>query len=314
MTDIELSNSQKSDVLVSVENVSKHYGKFSALEKVSFEMHPGEHMLVLGPNGAGKTTLIKCMMDVINFEGRVTIGGVDVKHNPSKAKANLGYVPQNYAFYEGISVLDHAILSTRLKGVSKSEAEDKLKQVNLWDARKKKVRALSDGMKQRLGIALALIADPKILLLDEPTSNVDLRGQLEFMGLLQELIKSGKTLVTTTHLTGLGEIATEVMILNRGKIVTKGSPSELLTNLGVNDTIYARVDPSDAPHVIELAKKMGALDISSRDEWMTISVPTKSKLEIVRSLLTDGGKVKDLFVERSKIESEYFKLLGGEKN
>ena len=210
--------------MVDIENLEKKYGKFTALYRMSLQVKTGTHLLILGPNGAGKTTLIKAMMGILNFSGRIRIDGIDVNKDPRGAKKVMGYVPQNYAFYEALTVYDHAKLSTQLKNADTDEIEEKLRLVNLWDARKRRVRACSDGMKQRLGIALAMIGDPKLLVLDEPTSNVDLRGQLEFQKLLRSLIAQGKTLITTSHLTGLGEIATEVMVLDHGRVIVRGPP------------------------------------------------------------------------------------------
>ncbi len=181
------------------------------------------------------------MMGILNFNGRITIDGIDVNKDPRGAKKVIGYVPQNYAFYEALTIYDHAKLTTRLKNLGTEQIEEKLRLVNLWDARKRRVRACSDGMKQRLGIALAMIGNPKLLLLDEPTSNVDLRGQLEFQKLLRSLIAQGKTMITTSHLTGLGELATEVMVIDHGRVIIRGAPEELLSRLSVNDTLFVRV-------------------------------------------------------------------------
>ncbi len=299
-----------SSYILRAENVSKRYGKFHALEDVSVDLGRGKHLLVLGPNGAGKTTLIRCIMDLVSFDGRITVDGLNVKKDSSAAKANIGYVPQNYAFYEGISVKDHAILSTRLKKTKQSEAEEKLKYVDLWRVKDKKVRALSDGMKQRLGIALAMIGNPPLLLLDEPTSNIDLRGQLEFQTLLKNLMAAGKSLLTTTHLTGLGELATQVVILDRGRMIGKGVPEELLKNMGVNDTLYMRVkDKKGQESVIRLLESGGAIEISFEGEWITASMPSVIKLKLIKDLLSSGEQIDDLLVERSKIESEYVKLI-----
>ncbi|MGH7867284.1 MAG: ABC transporter ATP-binding protein, partial [Candidatus Dormibacteraceae bacterium] len=301
------------DSVLKVEQVSKRYGKYVALENLSFELPKGSHLLVLGPNGAGKTTLIKCIMDLINFNGKIHVHGIDVKKHSSLAKTFIGYVPQNYAFYEGISVKDHAILSTQLKKVGREQAEEKLKEVDLWRVKDKKVRALSDGMKQRLGIALALIANPPLLLLDEPTSNVDLRGQLEFQTLLKSLVKQGKTLLTTTHLTGLGELATQVMILNRGKPIAMGPPSELLKNLGVNDSLYVRVNEKDTAAVKQLLDSYKVAEVEARGEWIIAFMPSETKMKVVKNLLDGGIGVEDLLIERAKIESEYFKIIQGNK-
>jgi ABC-type multidrug transport system ATPase subunit len=150
---------------VRIQKVQKKYGKYTALHELSLDIMPGSHLLILGPNGAGKTTLIKSMMGILNFSGRITIGGIDVKKDPRGAKSIMGYVPQNYAFYEGLTIYDHALLTTRLKNLGPEQIEEKLRLVNLWETRKRRVRACSDGMKQRLGIALAMIGNPPLLLL-----------------------------------------------------------------------------------------------------------------------------------------------------
>lgn len=295
--------------IVSIENLEKRYGKFTALHKMSLDIKPGAHILILGPNGAGKTTLIKSMMGILNYRGRIRIDGIDVNKDPRGAKKVIGYVPQNYAFYEALTIYDHAVLTTRLKNLGREQIEEKLRLVNLWDARTRRVRACSDGMKQRLGIALALIGNPKLLLLDEPTSNVDLRGQLEFQKILRGLLKQGKTMITTSHLTGLGELATEVIVLDRGKVVTRGPPDELMARLSVNDTIFLRVKESDEPGITKLASDLGAFDFEADGEWIRATVPSNIKLNVVKGLVSGPYPIADMIIERSQIESEYVKLL-----
>lgn len=305
----QLAPQQQEVPIVSIQNVEKKYGRFTALYKLSLDIKPGAHLLILGPNGAGKTTLIKSIMGILNFKGRVMIDGIDVNKDPRGAKRVIGYVPQNYAFYESLTLYDHAVLTTRLKNLGPEQIEEKLRLVNLWDARKRRVRACSDGMKQRLGIALALIGNPKLLLLDEPTSNVDLRGQLEFQRLLRALLKQGKTMITTSHLTGLGELATEVMVLDRGRVVVRGSPEELMSRLSVNDTLFIRVKENDIPGVTKLAEDLGAFDFEADGEWIRATVPSKIKLGMVKGLMNGPYNLSDILIERSEIESEYVKLL-----
>jgi ABC-type multidrug transport system ATPase subunit len=300
---------QQERPIVSIENVEKRYGKFTALYKLSLEIQPGAHVLILGPNGAGKTTLIKSMMGILNYNGRVRIDGIDVNKDPRGAKKMIGYVPQNYAFYEALTIYDHAVLTTRLKNLGREQIEEKLRLVNLWDARNRRVRACSDGMKQRLGIALALIGNPKLLLLDEPTSNIDLRGQLEFQRILRALLKQGKTMITTSHLTGLGELATEIIVLDRGRVVIRGSPDELMSRLSVNDTLFIRVKEVDQPGVTKLATELGAFDFEADGDWLRATVPSKIKLAVVKGIMNGSYPIEDLLIERSEIESEYVKLL-----
>jgi len=298
------------DPFLQVHNVTKRYGKFTALDEVSFQTNRGTHTLVLGPNGAGKTTMLKCMMGLVRFEGSISINGFDLKKNPRKAKAMMGYVPQNYAFYENLSVLEHAKFSSRLKATSLDHVDEQLRAFDLWDARRRKVKALSDGMKQRLGIALALIGNPPLLLLDEPTSNIDLRGQLEFYDLLKQLVEGGKTLMTTTHLSGLGETADEVVIIDRGKLVARGSPHVLLEKMNVNDILYIRVNPAEGSRVAAFIAKASDGQVSAKGEWLSVSIPIEAKIGLIRKILESGYEVRDLMVERSRIESAYVNLLG----
>jgi ABC-type multidrug transport system ATPase subunit len=299
--------------VLKVENVRKKYGKFVALDNVSLEVMKGSHALMLGPNGAGKTTLIKCIMNLVSFEGRITVNGVDVRRQTRKAKSMIGYVPQHYRFYDNQSVLEHMQLSSNLKGVSKDEVHAKLDVVNLWQAKSKRVRELSSGMRQRLGIALALIGDPPLLVLDEPTSNVDLRGQFEFQSLLERLLGEGKTMLTTSHLSGLGDIATEAIIIDRGKIIANGPPNDLIAKMNVTDTIYVRVDGSDGAKAVELMKDAGVTEINTKGSWLVVSLAPSQKLAVVGSLIRAGTKVEDLVIERTTIESEYIKLLEDSK-
>jgi ABC-type multidrug transport system ATPase subunit len=306
----QLAVQQEQKPIVKIENVEKRYGKFTALYPLSLEIKQGAHLLILGPNGAGKTTLIKSIMGILNFNGKITIDGIDVNKDPRRAKRVIGYVPQNYAFYEALTLYDHAKLTTRLKNLSTEQIEEKLRLVNLWEARNRRVRACSDGMKQRLGIALAMIGNPKLLLLDEPTSNIDLRGQLEFQRLLRSLIAQGKTMITTSHLTGLGELATEVMVIDHGRVITRGKPEELLTRLSVNDTLFVRVRGGDSEGVTHLAKDLGAFDFELDGEWLRASVPSKMKMGVVKGLVDSSYAIQDILIERSEIESEYVKLIG----
>jgi len=296
--------------MLKVEDVTKKYGRFTALEHISMNLKRGRHLLVLGPNGAGKTTLIKCILGLAGFKGSIYVGGLSVKKASTKVKRFVGYVPQNYAFYENITVNEQARMSCSLKKVANGQAEEKLNIVDLWSVRNRKIRALSDGMKQRLGIALALIGDPPFLILDEPTTNVDLKGQLEFYGLLEKLLRGGITLLTATHLSGLGELANEIMILDGGHEVAIGEPSALLDKANISDTLYVRVKEDRTRDMMALIESFVKNGVAINGEWLTVSVPGNLKLRLLKSLMESGDGLRDVIIERTRIESEYVKLLG----
>ncbi len=298
--------------MLRVDSVTKVYGRKPALDKVSLEVPVGVHMLVLGPNGAGKTTLIKCIMSLIRYKGKIEVDGVDTRKNAKKARSMIGYVPQSYALYDNLSVMEHSRLTARLKGVGTSEIEQILTTVGMLEFRKKKVRELSSGMRQRLGIALALIGNPPFLILDEPTSNVDMRGRFEFQKILDELRHQGKTMLSTTHFAGLGEMATDVTILDQGKIVAAGNPSALLANLKSSSTIYLRLGAPDGPRAVEILKSLGATDIRDQEDWTAVTLPTATRMNAIATLIKSGIPVEDMIFDRVAIESEYLKFLKGD--
>jgi len=297
--------------MLHVDSVTKVYGRKPALDAVSLDVPAGVHMLVLGPNGAGKTTLIKCVMGLIRYKGNIQVSGVDTRRHPKKARSLIGYVPQSYALYDSISVMEHSRLTARLKGVGTAEIEQILSTVGMLEFRRKKVRELSSGMRQRLGIALALIGNPPFLILDEPTSNVDMRGRFEFQKILDDLLHQGKTMLSTTHFAGLGEMATHVAIIDQGKIVAAGNPAALLANLKSSSTLYLRLGTPDTARAIEILRSTGATEIREEENWTAVTLPTESRMNAITSLIRAGVKLDDMIFDRVAIESEYLKFLNG---
>jgi ABC-2 type transport system ATP-binding protein len=211
--------------------------------------------------------------------------------------------------------MEHSRLTARLKGVGTAEIENILTTVGMLEFGRKKVRELSSGMRQRLGIALALIGDPPFLILDEPTSNVDMRGRFEFQKILDGLRHQGKTMLSTTHFAGLGEMATNVAIMDHGKIVASGDPSALLAKLKSASTIYLRLGAPDTPKAIEILKSEGATEIREEENWTAVTLPTANRMTALAALIRSGVSVDDIIFDRVAIESEYLRFLdGGSEN
>ncbi len=206
-----------------------------------------------------------------------------------------------------------------LKGASNEDAAAALKQSNLWEIRSRKVNALSHGMRQKLGISLALLRDPPLLIFDEPINNVDLRGQLAFRNTVRDLSKKGKTILVATHLSGLSELVATALVLHKGKVVAQGTPNELLTRMSAADTMYLRVDEANAERVLEIVETQLAQNqmqvspgrkVSRNEEWLVFSLPPGMKEKMLQEIVCAGYHVKDLIIEPSTIESQYVKLLG----
>jgi ABC-type multidrug transport system ATPase subunit len=201
---------------ISVDQVTKRFGRHAALKNLSFEVKSGEALALWGPNGAGKTTLIKSLLGVHNFEGQINLAGFDMKRQGRKARQLIGYVPQEFAFVD-LSARAALTFYARLKRVGADRVETLLTQVGLHDHAGKLLSALSGGMKQRLALAAALLADPPVLILDEPTANLDAQARTDFLKLVAELRKAGKTIVFSSHRTDEVEVlADHVLMLKDG--------------------------------------------------------------------------------------------------
>jgi len=300
--------------LLSVSHLTKNFGKFTALNEVSFEVNDGDVLLLLGPNGAGKTTAIRCILGLLNFRGQIKLDSLDARGDGVLLREKIGYVPQQSSYYENIRILDQGRLMARFKKASFGELKSKLEMVGLWSVNNRQVKSLSSGMKQRLGIALALLNDPPLLIFDEPTSNVDLSGQLEFQGLLQRFSGEGKTMLITTHLTGLDRYVDEVVVLDSGKIVAKGSPQQLLARLGATDTVFIRLELAEIPEALSLLNQNGFGAVTTKEDWLLFSVSTAEKAKLLGILSAHSLVVKDIVIQPRDIESEYLRLSGNAEN
>jgi ABC-2 type transport system ATP-binding protein/nitrous oxidase accessory protein len=204
--------------MIAVAGLSKHFGRFEAVADLSFDVATHRALALWGPNGAGKTTVLKCMLGLLRYQGRITIDGIDLQAGGRRARRLLGYVPQELAFYDDLSVRETARFFARLRRADAGEVAAALEQVGLTPHAQKPVRALSGGMKQRLALALALLGDPPVLVLDEPTSNLDAGGRGQFLRLLREVKAAGKTIMFTSHrLDEVEALADEVLVMEHGR-------------------------------------------------------------------------------------------------
>jgi Cu-processing system ATP-binding protein len=295
--------------MLEVSNVSKAFGRFQALRGVSFSVQTGSRTLLLGPNGAGKSTLIKAIMGLYKFEGSVRVDGLDVTKEGSKARERMGYVPQNSAFYTRLTVEQEARLIGVVKGVSNETVDDKLERLGLGKARNKTIGSLSGGARQRFALAMALLTNPPMLIFDEPLANIDLKGQLDFLGLVRNLALGGHTLLIATHLTGLSEFADQVVVLNRGRKIAEGTPDVLLAQLDADQTLYVKAKVGHEKEVNEILARNQAKIIDDRSQTLVVSIPNSRKFALLNNLFSNGGILDDIAIEPSKIEAAYTKFL-----
>lgn len=205
--------------MIRIEQVTKRFGRTAAVDGVSLELAPGDSIALWGANGAGKTTLIRCVLGLLRFQGRITLGGHDVRRRGKRARLMVGYVPQELGFYDDLGVAEALVFFGRLKGLAHSDAERSLAGVGLTGHGGKRIRELSGGMKQRLALAIALLGDPAVLVLDEVTASLDAVGRNEFVALLERLSGAGRTMLFASHrVEEVGILAGRVAVMDRGHL------------------------------------------------------------------------------------------------
>lgn len=220
--------------MVDIEELTKRYGKFVALDHMNLHIDKGEIFGFVGPNGAGKTTTMRIMCGLLKAtSGKVTIDGVDALGRPADVKRKIGYVPDFFGVYDNLKVMEYMDFYGSMYGMSKRKVEkvaDKyLELVALQDKKDEFVDSLSRGMKQRLCVARALIHDPELLVLDEPSSGLDPRSRHDMKNILRDLKEMGKTIVISSHiLPELSEMCTSIGVIDHGKIVASGSVDEIV--------------------------------------------------------------------------------------
>lgn len=217
-------NNDDQSTVISVTNLSKHFGEYQAVNDISFTVKKGEILALLGPNGAGKTTTINCILGFLKPDGgKVNIAGIDPVKDVVKARQHLAYIPEQVALYPKLSGLENLIYMSKVAGVKKTPVEFRqlLSQVDLpYYAINKPVGSYSKGMRQKVGIAIALAKSAQALILDEPTSGLDPSASHEFSQLIQDLAKEGVAILMATHdLYRAQEDAHSIAIMNQGELV-----------------------------------------------------------------------------------------------
>ena len=298
-------------VALDIENLCKIYPKnFKALDQVSLKVNAGDFYALLGPNGAGKSTLIGVISSLVNkSNGKVEILGIDIDKNHSLAKQKMGIVGQEVNFNQFETV--YQILTQQAgyfgldKKIVKTNSEYYLKALDLWDKRNEQGRNLSGGMKRRLMVAKALVNEPELLILDEPTAGVDIELRRSLWNFLKEINEKGTTIILTTHyLEEAEKLCKNISIIDQGKIVKTSSMNSLLKEL--ESEIYVFEMKQTVPHDL----KLDNLKINKIDE-MTISVTVgKSKGidEVLKIFQSNNIEINSIHNETNRLEELFLKL------
>ena len=304
------------NIIVDAVNVTKQYGDFKALDNLSLQVERGGVWALLGPNGAGKTTFLKCLLGLKEFSGEINIDGYNIQKDPKKAKNQIGYVPQHPSLYNEMTVQESLRYFGDMRDVKRSRLRELLEFVGLELWARQPVGALSGGMQQRLMLAIALLSDPPILLLDEPTANLDVNRQVEFRNLISLLVKEGKTVILTTHLLGdVDHIAEKIMLLNKGKLVVKSSVSDLFKQLDLTSQMFVEItDTAKEQDTISALEKAGANDIQVKGSWFEMRIDPSKKISVINNLREKDCTINDFKIEEPNLEDAFKKITSGEEN
>ncbi len=232
--------------MIKLKNVTKRFGSTLALDNINLMVPKGEILGFLGPNGAGKTTTMKIITSfLLPTSGEVYIGGVNALEDSLTTRKMIGYLPETVPLYDDMRVYEYLKFVAEVRGLPRSEIKDRIKQVaktcGLKEVITRPIDELSKGYRQRVGLAQAIIHDPEILILDEPTTGLDPNQIVEIRDLIKELGKE-KTVIFSTHI--LSEVSAtcdRAVIINNGKIVGEGSPDELSAQAGAKEIIYVKI-------------------------------------------------------------------------
>ena len=294
--------------MVETRGLSKRYGNtVLAVDQLDLNVHRGEVYGFLGPNGAGKTTTLRMLLGLIRpTAGSATVAG----HAPGDPAglARIGAIIETPAFYPYLSGWDNLKVVADYAGVPDSRLADALEQVELTPRAKTKFSTYSMGMKQRLGVAAALIKEPELLILDEPTNGLDPQGMIDMRKLIVELGKGDRTVLVSSHLLGeVEQMCTRIGVIQDGKLVAEGTIGELRGAA----TLTVRAAPVSQAQMI-LTRMLGADAVIQRDGAFRLRVDAGRAAEVNRELVTAGVEVSELVSGQRSLEDVFIELTGSE--
>ncbi len=305
--------------MISVQGLSKKFGELRAVDRISFDVPQGELFGFLGPNGAGKTTTISMISGLLRpDEGTIAVGEFNLWESPRRAKRLLGLVPQDIALYEEFNAKENLFFWGGLYGVPRAElrknTDEILERVGLAERAREPVHRYSGGMKRRLNLAIGLVHQPRVLLLDEPTVGIDPQARNSILEIIRGIARQGTTIIFTTHyLEEAEQLCDRIAIMDRGQILQTGSVRELAKVVGDRDVITLRGEFS-AQQVQQCLEHEPVSIVTSADHLVTLNFTGDhyGLAALVERLGKAGIPLADLSVQKPTLESVFLKLTGRE--
>lgn len=310
--------------MIEVKNVTKKYPNIKAVDNINFTIKDGEVVGFLGPNGAGKTTTMNMITGFIEpTEGQIIINGFDIVKKSRKAKKQIGYMPEGVPLYTELTAREFVNYMAELKDVKAKErkeaVEKAIEETGLKDVQNKLIKNLSRGYKQRVSMAGALIGDPKILILDEPTVGLDPKQITEIRNLIKELGKTHTVILSSHILSEVSQICNKVIIINKGKIVAIDTPENLEAKVSNKNCLYVTVeDPEDKMNIIkDKIKEIKKIELVEKNEDGTkqYMIESEDNADLRKMIFSELAKEDITIFEMKKadttLEDAFMKLIEG---
>jgi ABC-2 type transport system ATP-binding protein len=306
--------------VIEVQHLTKRYGRVTAVDDVSFRVERGEILGFLGPNGAGKTTTMRILTGYMPAtEGKAIVAGFDVFDQPIEAKRRTGYLPETPPLYPDMSVLEYLQFVAKIKGVPSGERRERIQTVmqrtRIDDMANRLCSKLSKGYKQRVGLAQALIHNPDVLILDEPTAGLDPKQIIETRELIKELAGNHTIILSTHILPEVAQTCQRVVIINKGRVVAIDTPDNLTARLRGSETMYLQVDTMGADAAAALAHVPGVtrvVETDRRDGMAGYEIDSERGRDVRRDLsrvvVTSGWGLLELRPMRMSLEDVFLSL------
>lgn len=307
--------------MLKIEGLKKRFGQAVALDGLNMNVKEGALYGFVGPNGAGKTTTIKIITGLLLPDsGTVTINGMDVTREPKKVMDKIGYVPDFFGVYDNLKVAEYMEFFASCYGITGLKARRRnmmlLEQVGLDEKADFYVEGLSRGMKQRLCLARALIHDPAILIMDEPTAGLDPRTRYEFKEILKELREQGKTVLISSHiLPELSEICTDIGIVDQGRVVLEGTMDDILTQINVSSPLSISVQGNQetAIRILRSHPDVETITIRQEDIVVNFTGDRQDEIMLLQQLVDADVLVYGFVRERGNLESVFMEITNHEE-
>ena len=306
--------------MIEVQHLTKRYGRVTAVDDVSFRVERGEILGFLGPNGAGKTTTMRILTGYMPAtEGKAIVAGFDVFDQPIEAKRRTGYLPETPPLYPDMSVVEYLDFVAKIKGVPASGRRDRVRgameRTRVADMANRACSKLSKGYRQRVGLAQALIHNPDVLILDEPTAGLDPKQIIETRQLIKDLAGDHTVILSTHILPEVSQTCQRVVIINNGRVVAIDTPDNLTARLRGNETLYVQVDANGGDAGSALSAIPGVTRVAEadhRDGIMGFEVESEHghdvRRDLARAIVSQGWGLLELRPMRMSLEEIFLSL------